>query len=593
MSQKTDPANRSSTIGMILIGLIFMLWLYYSGGGLLSPPQSEKQQASIPQTAPDPLPNLSIEPIPNGETPASEQTIQIETDIYRALIRSDGAVLQSLQLKDHLNQDRPIEMVQNGESSLYPFTVFLGDFKNGIPILTPSTAEQLSPHTYAFTSDFLIGGVPYRLEKIIQFGQKQYMIYIQVKFSSPSGATLPIDEGNIIYSLYYGPQIGPDIGPIGQNRTATDTRTYYYYNGSKVKTVSLKEGTPANQVSSSFLWAGIIGKYFSTIGVPGRNVAVEWSQEPVPGLGDDMPSSSQMIFKRLGSANRDSIVDDDYHYYIGPMLSETLKPFNAAEKNEFGLSDLSLDSTMSFSLAFLEVPIKILLSFLYSFTYNYGIAIILFALIVRIILFPLTLKSFQSTSKMQRLQPRLKELQTKWKGNPQKLQQEIAALYRKEKINPLGGCLPILLQMPILIAIANLFYRYFELRGAAFIKGWIDDLSRPDLIYNIELGVSLPLLGDNLPLRLLPVIYLCSQLLMSKLMQQNQPAMGNPIQKRIFTLYMPIIFSLILYNMPSGLILYWTVSNILIMIQQNFISKYSIHHPPKGNVKKIALRSKK
>jgi len=201
---------------------------------------------------------------------------------------------------------------------------------------------------------------------------------------------------------------------------------------------------------------------------------------------------------------------------------------------------------------------------------NFGIAIIILTVLVKVMLWPLTHKSYESTSRMQELNPKIQEIREKYKDSPQKMNQQMADLYKKEGVSPLGGCMPLLLQFPFFIAMFGVFNNHFDLRGATFIPGWITDLSAPESILNFG-DFTLPLLGWN-DLRLLPVLFVGSQLLSSKLMQN--PAAGSSNSQMKFMQYgLPIMFFFILYNMPSGLLVYWIFSNILTVGQQYIISQ--------------------
>ena len=607
---RDDHPGRMQKIGLFLLMLLFGGWVYYqswwasqqvenlSSGDTLrkEPLEKEREESSLKEldlsqanlqlyeapnnnfieqsSAASISPSSSEEQVETSEKIANLEPVVIETEVYRAELDPKGAVMRSLRLQQHNNNGQPLEMVRSVDSGLYPFTVYLGDYNDGQPVLLPFQYEQTGEHSYRFMAEFTLNGDsdPYILEKTFEFAQNEYMVKVRVRLQRKSGKSLILSQRQVIYSLYYGPQIGPEVDHIGKNRTAADMRSYVYYNGKKSKTISLSSSGRDKRLESDPIWAGISGKYFGVFGLPSRNLGIYWSGREIPGLGLDATGrpleSSQFLFERRTNKLGDNLAEDTFYYYIGPLLSNDLNIFNKTDDNEFGLSDAGFSSMLRFSLGFIEEPIKWILNWLFGFTYNYGIAIILFALIVRIVLYPLMLKAHKSGSRLRLVQPQMQKIQEKYKSDPRRLQQEIALLYRKEKVNPAGGCLPLLVQMPILIAIANLFYRYFELRGAHFISGWIDDLSTPDLVYSWELA------GWNIPLRLLPIIYLASQLSSSKLMQSSQPTMQNKIQQRMFTLYMPILFSVILYNMPSGLILYWTISNILMMGQQFLMGKY-------------------
>jgi YidC/Oxa1 family membrane protein insertase len=173
-------------------------------------------------------------------------------------------------------------------------------------------------------------------------------------------------------------------------------------------------------------------------------------------------------------------------------------------------------------------------------------------------------------AKMATLNPKMAEIRTRLKGKPDKMNQEIAALYKKEKINPMSGCLPMLLQLPVFFALYNLLNSHFELRGAMFIPGWIPDLSSPESI--LTFGFTIPLIGWT-ALRALPILMVVSQILASKFTQPPSaaPQQGGA-QMKMMTYALPVVFLFILYDMPSGLVLYWTVQNILSAFQQMYIN---------------------
>jgi len=229
-------------------------------------------------------------------------------------------------------------------------------------------------------------------------------------------------------------------------------------------------------------------------------------------------------------------------------------------------------------LGWLEDIMKAGLNLFYMLIPNYGVGIIILTILLRLAMTPLTISSQRSMAAMASLQPKIQEMQAKYKSDPTKLNEEMAKLYQKEKINPLGGCLPMLLQLPLFFAFYGLLSSHFELRGAMFIPGWITDLSLPDSLVSFG-DFRLPILNWG-HLRLLPIIMLASQLFMSKF--SPTPGAGTSgIQAKIFTLGLPILFFFWLYEFPSGLVLYWTVANLLQGAQQYYINTHLKKKPAK------------
>ena len=263
-----------------------------------------------------------------------------------------------------------------------------------------------------------------------------------------------------------------------------------------------------------------------------------------------------------------------------------MSKYNVITNNPYGLSDTKIDQVVESSgiLGPLEVVLKMLMEFFYKIIPNWGISIILLTILKRAILFPLTKKSSESTLKMQELQPKIQEIQAKYKDNTAKMNEEMAKFYKTAGYNPLSGCLPLLIQFPLIFAMYNLFNNYFEFRGAMFIPGWIPDLSKGDSI--MKLALTVPVVGWQLThLRLLPIIYVISQLLYGKVTQTPGSAQQNSQMK--FMMYgMPLIFFFIFYDAPAGLLIYWIFSNVLTMIQQIVINKV-MHRKKESGLKLV------
>jgi len=230
--------------------------------------------------------------------------------------------------------------------------------------------------------------------------------------------------------------------------------------------------------------------------------------------------------------------------YVGPQVYKELKPFHLEEIINYGMFHS------------LGVVILKLLYLFNSFTKNWGLSIIFLSAVIFLILFPFTAKSTKAMKKMQEFQPKIEEIQKKYKDNPQKQQKAILELYKKHKINPLGGCLPIFFQFPIFIALYQVLLRFIELKGARFL--WIKDLSLPDQAF--KLPISLPFLGNYI--NLLPIFIIILGLLQQKVTSKET----SSSQQKIMGLYFVVFLGVIFYNFPSGLVLYWLTQNILTLI---------------------------
>ena len=242
----------------------------------------------------------------------------------------------------------------------------------------------------------------------------------------------------------------------------------------------------------------------------------------------------------------------DYTLFIGP------KKLSLLQKLGNGMDAVMQFGTFTWFCKLL-VPT---LNFFHKIIPDYGVAIILLTFLVRIIFWPLTHKSTVSMKKMQELQPKLKELQKQFKDNPQKMQQETWAIYRENKVNPLSSCLPMLIQIPVFIALFTVLRSAVELRYAPFL--WIADLSEPE---NLLAGM-LPI-----PLNILPILMAATMALQSAL----TPSTGDPQQQKMMMIMMPIMMLFMFYSFPSALSLYWTVSQVLSIVQMWMIRRNSTH----------------
>jgi YidC/Oxa1 family membrane protein insertase len=349
------------------------------------------------------------------------------------------------------------------------------------------------------------------------------------------------------------------------NSNNSDSRKFIEYTGGKKKDLHPKAGTPMD-LKDQPTWVGISGKYFLLIAVPELgSFGTTFSTNPDPSL---FQTNTLSLTRPTIKASKQT---DVYYFYFGPKTNSELSKYNYADKNAFERSGLNLEQAADASgiLSWLEAVMKYFLNFFYRVIPNYGIAIILVTILVKALLFPLTKNGSISGARMQELSPKIKELQDKYKSNPQKLNQEMAEFYKKEGYNPMSGCLPLLIQFPIFIAMYNLFNNHFDLRGAMFIPGWIPDLSLPEAIFTFPM-VNL-VIWKLEAIRALPIIYLFSQLFYGKYAQTTSPGQSGT-QMKLMMYGMPIMFFFVLYNTPSGLLVYWIVSNVLSIGQQVVIN---------------------
>jgi len=538
----------------------------------LSPPMelsspTEPVPPAVSET-PDTIAASTEDTDSTGDTgPESEQRVVIETELLTVVLTNAGGDVVSWKLKKHKDNDDLVEMVLSGTKEAHAFTVAFGGL-NAQPLTSLFYINRISEHTVEFYRDFLIPNSQsrFRLTKRYDLRPQDYMFELTVTLDG--GHSVPgFNFGGSAYTLSFGPQMGPHFEKLDGRY---DYREYNTYTNGKRKKEKVNDKNPII-ISSNPKWAAISGKYFACIAIPLlAQYEINFSEKSEAGI----PSASRLnIIRPPLNSSRAS---DTYRFYLGPKSQNSLNAYNTGN-NGFGLTEMQLTEVANTSgvlggiLSPLEKILKWLLLIFYKLAPNYGVAIILLTLLVKILFFPLTKKSSEATLRMQSVAPKIKEIQEKYKGNAPKMNAEMAELYKREGYNPLSGCLPMLLQIPIFFAMYNLFNNHFDLRGAEFIPGWIPDLSLPESIWNFPEGVRLPLLGWT-ALRLLPFIYVGSQLLYGKVTQT--PDQQTNSQMKMMLYVMPIAFFFILYNVPSGLLIYWIFSNLLTMVQQVAINKY-------------------
>jgi YidC/Oxa1 family membrane protein insertase len=567
------------TLLAVALSIVVLSAFYFIQGKFFPPAQPDPVGAAAEQTQSSPIiaeiplvpePGMAEEASPDAAVldtgPGEERRISIDTGLATVVLTNAGGDIVSYKLREHSDQKDFVEMVLPGNAEAHGFTVVLGGL-NAQPISSYFNTTRISDYIVEFSRDFAVsGGGRVKLSKRYDFRPGEYMFEMTVTLDA--GTTLSsLNFAGAAYTLGSAPQFGPRFEKIDQRY---EYRHFYSFANGKFKNegdqAKITKNSPLT-ISPGYDWGAIASKYFTLIAIPLANQAdLVFSTRSEPGI----PDSSRLSLVRPMVANS-SRVTDVYRFYMGPKSQNALGVYDTAA-NSFKLRDTQLIRVANTSgfLAPLESLLKWFLTIFYKVIPNYGVAIILLTLLVKALTFPLTRKGSEATLRMQSLSPKIKELQDKYKDNPQKMNAEMAALYKKEGYNPISGCLPMLIQMPIFFAMYNLFNTHFDLRGALFISGWIPDLSLPESIWSFA-PFRLPILGWS-NLRALPFIYVASQLLYGKV-TQTPDQQGNA-QMKMMLYVMPVIFFFILYDVPSGLLVYWIMSNVLTLIQQLTINKY-------------------
>ncbi len=245
-------------------------------------------------------------------------------------------------------------------------------------------------------------------------------------------------------------------------------------------------------------------------------------------------------------------IEKNFRIYLGPQELQLINRINPLWSTVIHYGTFNLISHTLLQL----------LELLYRLVHNWGWAIVILSLLIYLLLFPLTLKQMRSMKEMQALQPQVEELRRIYKDNPQKLNKEIMDLYRQHKVNPFGGCLPLILQIPIFFALYQALIRSVLLKGASFL--WIKDLAKPDrLIYPLK--TTLPLIGNEI--NILPILMAIGMFIQQKISTTTTSSVSAE-QQRFMMIMFPLLFGIIFYHMPAGLVLYWFINSTLMSIYQ-------------------------
>ncbi len=456
--------------------------------------------------------------------PMAAETVEVETNLYRAKFTTRGAVLTSWELKRyHGNSDEQpaIQLVRQD-----------GKFPGPLAVTTDDTvlAKELVEGFYKVEKDFTNlkranrdGHVTFyyenaergvRLEKRLTFHADSYLVDITVKESGLDGSV------NVVLGTNFGIVEWGDgfIGLIGP-ASLVDGK--------------VEKETPDSESErkGTVQWAALQDKYFLSVLIPqqGSSVVVKKEEDKLVSTAVRMPVSASGTTLRL-------------QLYAGPKEYDTIRSLQ-----------IGLEDTIDFGwfiygswsgVRAVAMPLFYVLRFINEYTHNYGLTIIILTIGIKTLFVPLQYKSYKSMKQMKVIQPKVSVIQEKFKDDKERLNKELMKLYRDHKANPVGGCLPMLLQMPVFIALFNILYMTIDLRQAP-LGLWITDLSVPDPYY------------------VLPIIMGVSMMIQQKI----TPTTMDPTQAKMM-LMLPAVMTILFINFPAGLVLYWFTNNTLTIVQQ-------------------------
>lgn len=548
-------------LAIVLCIIVLVLWeKFFVPKRQPAPPSTSPAVEQVPPapTKPDQA-KPTVPKIPTSEAPAPStpsfpapaahtgRDVRVETPLYRAVFTETGARLKSFVLKRYretIEEDSPgKELVKTSRIEDLPLAFNFVDRPVAALNLAPYVADSKTSvtvsegqnHTLTFSYE-APGWL--RITRQYHFVADSYLIDLSVSVenlgdpweNAPtlSLISLPLSAGGGSRYTFQGPSL------LVNN---------------ELEEVKFKKIKGEEKFPGPIDWVAYTGQYFIMALLP-VNLTPNHAQL------EALDPATQMVGVTLIGpkiALQPGVQQQfNYKLYLGPKEVNTLKAADPrlAKAVNFGWFDI------------IAQPLLVCLKFFYRYLHNYGYAIILLTLLIKLLFWPLTHKSYVSMKAMKKLQPKMQKIREKYKDDKEKMNQEVMQMYRTHKVNPIGGCLPMVLQIPVFFALYRLLYSSIAIRHAPFLW-WINDLAAPD---RFPVGVQIPYLGDGLPI-------LTVLMGMSMFAQQKMsPTGGDPKMEKMMMM-MPVVFTVFFVNFPSGLVLYWLVNNILSVGQQYYINK--------------------
>ena len=375
-----------------------------------------------------------------------------------------------------------------------------------------------------------------KITKRFDYSDPNYAIKLDIKIENLSDHTIAYPINLLMATIDF------TLQKTQSKRAGLQLKEVFLQSNNQIQRINPRQ----NDKQYSGEYFGFRNNYFCAILIPrifAGSLKVIPSHCSKSLFGMNCAKSQLMLMQPTQNIFPNQSLHLEYWNYVGPQKSQSLQTFyKGAEKIVYyGKWDF-----------FAKISLKIL-HFFFNIVHNWGLSIILFSIFISVCLFPLTWKQLHTTKATQRLQPTIEELRRQYKDNPQRLNKETMELYRKHKVNPFGGCLPMLLQVPIFLSFYLVLTRLLELKGANFL--WINDLSLPDrLIKSPEINI-------------LPILMAITMFLQQKFSMPTVSGTGSE-QQKLMTLLFPIMFGFIFYRMPSGLVLYWFTNSIIMFLFQ-------------------------
>lgn len=499
--------------------------------------ENEAADNSVPNAA-------STDAVGSGQLPTSSafqletgDLVSVSTDLYQAKLSTVGGDLRHLTLNKHLADGKASGNFVLMDAAADPMLYIAQSGLIGANLPNHKTVFNTAATRYNLASDantlavkFTWQNADITVDKIYTFHRGSYVIDVSYHIENASGSEI---KPSVYYQIIHDSESNQ-----GSTFSPTFTGGAYYTDTDKYKKIKFTDMAEANlSVKSKDGWIGIVQHYFASAWIPKTGTSNEFYTKQ---LNDKMFAVG--VVNPIASIAPGTSANVSAQLFAGPQTEADL---NAAAPG--------LEYTVDYGwLTVIAKPLFWLLSKIHGFVGNWGVAIILLTILLKAAFFKLSATSYRSMAQMREMAPRMQAMKEKFGDDKQKLQQAMMEMYRKEKINPLSGCLPIVVQIPVFIALYWVLLGAVELRHAPFFA-WITDLSAKDPYY------------------ILPLLMGASMIVQTYL----NPAPTDPIQAKVMKI-MPVVFSIFFFFFPAGLVLYWLVNNILSIAQQWYINK-TIH----------------
>jgi YidC/Oxa1 family membrane protein insertase len=525
--------EKRAFLAVVLSIVVFYLFSMFMGpdkkqGALPSPQKVQQSPVSTAQTSVVPVaPSVPLNPPMTG----LQKDVTVETDLYTAIFSSRGGALKSMTLKKYREQNSPasspVILGDNVDPSLLTFSTRATGFNlsEAAPFVADIESIRVSGSKASQLTYNFVSGQGYTVRKIYTFGSDSYSIKLETQVFNNSAAPL---VGTIQQIMSY-----PAEPKVKDNRF--DTAGSYLYADNAIHADKFKDvASSSKKYDKGVIWAGFADKYFlSAILTDNNSIASAELKKSAAGFMESIVTSPQI------TVNPGQFVTVTHRLFVGPKDIDILKSQGNSLEQSLDLGWFTV----------IAKPLLYTLKFFNGYVGNYGIAIIIITIILKVLFFPLTHKSYKSMKDMQKIQPKMAALKEKYKDDRDAMNKAVMELYREHKVNPMGGCLPMVVQIPVFFALYKALMFSIELRHAPFFL-WVTDLADKDPYY------------------VTPVIMGITMFVQQKM----TPSQMDPIQQKMM-LALPVVFTFMFLSFPSGLVLYWLVNNILTIGQQMYINK--------------------